>query len=279
MLLFIVATGNALSTNIIKKELPGGTEFIFKNLNISDEYESLDVQNNNVYFQPKVVKFEECTITFFKSDYLQSLNHYAFETLYCENASVKFLKELTFRTALKMVSFAHNDIRYVPSIFAENLNILHLEHNRIVSMSARAFYDTPNLKELYLSSNRLFAIPNLSLKSDTFNLRILKLDNNRIQMVSNADFKANVELVNVDLSHNKIFRTELNFYKIFPEEFVLRLVGNRCVDQDFTVLNGDGDHLDIGLQKCFRNTGGIDQGLNDIKQILSMKNCVNHINK
>ncbi|XP_069086550.1 podocan-like protein 1 isoform X2 [Pleurodeles waltl] len=56
---------------------------------------------------------------------------------------------------LKTLDLGSNELSYVPPDLPESLECLYLQNNRISSVSPEAFHSTPNLRVLFLRSNRL----------------------------------------------------------------------------------------------------------------------------
>ncbi|XP_078541730.1 podocan-like protein 1 isoform X2 [Lissotriton helveticus] len=56
---------------------------------------------------------------------------------------------------LKTLDLGSNELSYVPPDLPESLESLHLQNNRIASISSEAFHSTPNLRVLFLRFNRL----------------------------------------------------------------------------------------------------------------------------
>ncbi|XP_014342806.2 podocan-like [Latimeria chalumnae] len=57
--------------------------------------------------------------------------------------------------SLRLLDLGDNDLSYIPPDLPESLEYLYLHNNRIAMIAAEAFYSTPNIKVIFLRSNRL----------------------------------------------------------------------------------------------------------------------------
>ncbi|XP_062308498.1 podocan [Osmerus eperlanus] len=79
-------------------------------------------------------------------------------------------------SALKILDLSSNQLSHIPSDLPESLEYLHLQSNRISNIPVTAFEGTPNIKAIFLRSNRLSVN---SVKESSFshltNLQVLDL--------------------------------------------------------------------------------------------------------
>lgn len=202
----------------------------------------------------KVLKFGSSNITYFKSEVLRKFEF--LESLHYDNVGLKYTDTTYIMKKVENVSFINNIQQDFSYFDVPTLEVLHLELNKIVIVSP--FRRTPELKELYLSSNRIYEIP-----ANTFEnlkrLKILKLDKNKLITIAPRFLKYNFDLEELDLSYNQITRMEVNFYKSMAESFIVRMLGNPCysngilepLTEDVIVNDGDWFKVEHLLQYCF----------------------------
>ncbi|XP_062871123.1 podocan, partial [Trichomycterus rosablanca] len=91
-------------------------------------------------------------------------------------------------SSLTTVELSGNLLTRVPADLPESLEFLHLQNNRIGSISATDFISTPNIKGIFLRFNRLSA---LSVAEDSFSylshLQVLDIGHGNITPVHNQD--------------------------------------------------------------------------------------------
>lgn len=236
--------------------------------------------------------FLNSSITYFNASSLRSLGlQLEFVTL--DDLGIKYVDLYSYSgRGMKNISLNNNLLQEVPKMNLPNLEVLHLESNKIVEVSSVT--KVGRLKELYLSFNRIYSLSYRSFSSLRY-LKTLKLNNNLITEISKAVFKKNYDLDDIDLRSNQIIYMDPEFYKSLPENFDLRISNNVCpaVNMKFTVpaeetempvkiididyvikvRTGNTTKLLKDLKGCFSYTvNGYDQTLN--KEILESLKAV-----
>lgn len=240
----------------------------------------------------KNLMFLNSSITYFNASSLRSLGlQLEFVTL--DDLGIKYVDLYSYSgRGMKNISLNNNLLQEVPKMNLPNLEVLHLESNKIVEVSSVT--KVGRLKELYLSFNRIYSLSYRSFSSLRY-LKTLKLNNNLITEISKAVFKKNYDLDDIDLRSNQIIYMDPEFYKSLPENFDLRISNNVCpaVNMKFTVpaeetempvkiididyvikvRTGNTTKLLKDLKGCFSYTvNGYDQTLN--KEILESLKAV-----
>lgn len=252
MLLLVVISGETFAISICKaSQSDDGLTCICTGYNIPSKDSKFEI-NCDPYI--KVLKFGNSNIMYFKAEVLRKFEF--LETIHYDNVGLKYTDTSYALQKVKNVSFTNNIQQEFTYFDVPTLEVLHLEFNKIVIVTP--FRHTPLLKELYLSSNRIYEI-----SANTFEnlkqLTVLKLDKNKLITISPRFLKYNFDLEELDLSFNKITRMEVNFYKSMSENFVLRMTGNPCytngnidpLTEDIFVQNGDSLKLEHLLEYCF----------------------------
>lgn len=102
--------------------------------------------------------------------------------------------------SLKVLTMSHNLLKEIPSevLNVPNLEVLDVSFNDIVKLPT--YFNLFNLKELYLTENKVNSIENIGLLRS---LEKLALDKNELTELSESLFEL-VNLVYLDLSYNKL---------------------------------------------------------------------------
>ncbi|XP_028326142.1 toll-like receptor 21 [Gouania willdenowi] len=220
------------------------------------------------------------------NEYLD-LSHNKFNETDC----LMFLNKQTKITNLTM---EHNYLMSLPSCktqnvtFFKNLIELNFRYNRILSVMANAFYQTPNLMTLKLNINKLAYLEIKAFKGlkklvtlrldnnlitdllkcfdDLINLNTLNLRNNRIDVIFEDTFQTLEKLTTLDLGGNKITHIKpsgLNGLKSLSKFYLdgnkLKTIENSLspVFQDtLTVLDLEGNMIEFTYHAAsspFRN--------------------------
>ncbi|KAF1766321.1 hypothetical protein GCK72_006278 [Caenorhabditis remanei] len=115
-----------------------------------------------------------------------AFKHHDMQTLDFSNNQIQTVNVNAFRgleMKLTQLDLSHNNLSVIPTwalTYLHNLQILHLENNRIDVLRSNTFDETQlnNLQFLYLDNNQLRIIPNLAFNH--LRLVVLMLANNRI---------------------------------------------------------------------------------------------------
>ena len=218
------------------RDLKNGNNFtcICSEFNITKENEILPISCS---FPVKILRFQNSTISFLNPStfikYRQSL-----DLIILDDLQIKYMNYSGNGYGTRNISFMNNSLQEFPKLNIPNLEILHLEYNKIVDISV--ITKSLRLKEIYLSFNKIYSLSPRTFSYLRF-LKILKMDNNQITEIPKAIFKKNFDLEEIDLKSNKIFYMDSDFYKSLPEDFDLRVTDNICpaVKKKFTIPSGD----------------------------------------
>jgi len=128
------------------------------------------------------------------------------EILELTHNTFKIVPSLVFDSLknLKSLFLYHNNIEILePDCLSglTNLNVLDLTYNRITAINTNMFNDLQQLTHLYLSFNQIESIDG---DFTSPKLEFLYLQNNKLKVISNTIFANLINLVDVDISKNKI---------------------------------------------------------------------------
>ncbi|XP_044254149.1 leucine-rich repeat-containing G-protein coupled receptor 4-like [Tribolium madens] len=148
----------------------------------------------------------------------------------------------------KTIILRNNRISYIQAkSLPETLKILYLDGNKLREIQDDVMQPLSELRELSLSRNQLYKVPNLS---NATKLEFLNLSYNNIETVDNSTFQNLSTIGLIDLSNNKI--RELSFlpfsYLIKRyRPFVLSLGFNQLVSFDFDNITKTYENYKVEL--------------------------------
>lgn len=181
---------------------------------------------------------------------------------------------LTFlnrQTNIKSFNSEHNYLTNLPSckskkkVYFQNLEELSYRYNRILSVNAYAFYNTPNIKTLKLNINTVAFLHRKALKG-LKRLETLRLDNNLLTDLFNDTFEDQFSLQTLNLRNNRISVIFNGTFLNLKNLIILDLGGNKITHFEPSGLDGlkylskfylDGNNLkqiDTSLYHVFQDT-------------------------
>lgn len=221
-----------------------------KNLRLSDNRIQY-LTNNTLYYCPEITG--ELDLTRNQLKFTGCLN---------------FLKGQIY---LKKFSAEHNHLTYLKpcntkkSVNLKNLETLSYRYNRILSVSAAAFSQTPNLQTLLLNINTIAYLNRKALEG-LKELVTLRLDNNLLTDLFNETFEHNSKLQVLNLRNNRISVIFNGTFHRLENLRILDLGGNKITYFQPLGLDGlknlsklylDGNNLkqiDTSIYHAFQDT-------------------------
>ncbi|XP_062255893.1 toll-like receptor 21 [Platichthys flesus] len=169
---------------------------------------------------------------------------------------------------IKILNVEHNLLYYLHS--CKNHTEIHVQelsyrYNRILSVSASAFYNVPHIKTLLLNINSIAFLHRYALKGLS-QLEKLRLDNNLLTDLFKENFEDNVKLKTLNLRNNRISVIFNSTFLMLRNLTILDLGGNKITHIKPSGLDGlislsklylDGNnlqHVDSSLYHVFQDT-------------------------
>ncbi|CAH1101732.1 unnamed protein product [Psylliodes chrysocephalus] len=184
---------------------------------------------------------------------------------------------------LKYVSIGFNDIPFLrKGIFRD---ISQLYSISLQNSNIRAFYDVPNLKELYLHNN-LLTVVTTDMLYNLNNLNYLNLANNRISIIEKNSFGQTPHLLFLNLESNQLKALDLDIFPTTGMKYLLsiRLNGNGLMYLPFTFFNRTINLEEISLSHnpwfcpCLKEIYEI-LNLHNIKEYWARESVIYHIQR
>ncbi|KAF2902898.1 hypothetical protein ILUMI_03290 [Ignelater luminosus] len=157
--------------------------------------------------------------------------------IYLQDNNIERVEAEAFQNLrlLHAINLADNNIKEIPSLAFSNLDleVIDLTNNNIDSLDTGAFNNLDKLKQVYLGTNKL---TNFDSKwfTNTPNIKFLEVSYNKLKNIPEGSFepfKKNLE--KVDLSYNQIEDVHPSLFKDAPKLNFLNLVHNqvKCLSE------------------------------------------------
>lgn len=148
----------------------------------------------------------------------------------------------------------------------ENLRILKLKNNVIKNFDLSVITSAPliNLEILDLSKNQI-ALFNNGVFSKAENIKEFYMSENKLTILEKINFEKLVKLTTIDVTKNSIDKVKRGFFATLTDLKVVKFAQNLCNDKDYT----DFSSSDVDdFETCFVNAGAASIILSNVLLII-----------